>query len=62
MERGELSHPNNPIISEFPPQMQLFFLLLHLSIELHKMKKIQVFLWMWPVNFSDRYPQVLMFI
>jgi hypothetical protein len=39
MERGELSHPNNPIISEFPPQMQLFFLLLHLSIELHKMKK-----------------------
>jgi hypothetical protein len=39
MERGELSHPNNPIKSEFFLQMQLFFLLLHLSIELHKMKK-----------------------
>ena len=62
MERGELPPQNNPIKSEFSLQMQLFFLLLHLSIELHKMKKIQVFLWMWPVSFSDRYPQVLMFI
>ena len=62
MERGELSPPNNPIKSEYSLQMQLFFLLPHLSIELHKMKKIQVFLWMWLVHFSDRYYQVLMFI
>ena len=62
MERGELSHPNNPIKSEYSVQMQLFFLLPHLSIKLHKMKKIQGFLWMWPVNFSDRYSLVLMFI
>ena len=62
MERGELPPQNNPIKSEFPPQMQLFFLLLHLPLELHRMKKIQVFLWKWPVYFSDRYSLVLMFI
>jgi hypothetical protein len=39
MERGELPPQNNPIKSEFPPQMQLFFLFPHLSIKLHKMKK-----------------------
>jgi hypothetical protein len=39
MERGELSHPNNPIKSEFPPQMQLFFLWPHLPLELPRMKK-----------------------
>ncbi|MDE5083614.1 MAG: hypothetical protein O4859_21250 [Trichodesmium sp. St18_bin1] len=62
MDRGKLPHPNNSIISEFSLQMQLFFLWPHLPLELRRMKKIQVFLWMWPVNFSDRYYQVLMFI